>query len=185
MNRLVPLIFVLMIPTSTVSQLSQREAGLEKSVEHRVEVAENKTIFAVFCLLNLGGYDAENNPDGMHPVRVRVREQLANKVRPELAKRIRDFYRRHTSAEPYHYSVVAMSTGGPPDLDGFTQSPGYLVTSTLVEIPFLKVVKPLPIKPNVNFAVTPLVHVILTEEPVKWVRLGEMDFVLASIRALP
>jgi hypothetical protein len=56
-----------------------------------------------------------NNPDGMHPVRVRVREQLASKVRSELAKRSRDFYRQHTGADPYHYSVVAMSTGGPPD----------------------------------------------------------------------
>jgi hypothetical protein len=115
MNRLVPLIFALMIPLSTLGQFSQGEGDLEKSVERRVEVTENKTIFTVFCLLNLGGYDEENNPDGMHPVRVRVREQLASKVRPELAKRIRDFYRQHTSADPYHYSVVAMSTGGPPD----------------------------------------------------------------------
>jgi hypothetical protein len=104
-----------MIPLSTVGQLSQGEGDLEKSVERRVEVTENKIIFTLFCLLNLGGYDEENNPDGMHPVRVRVREQLAHAVRPELAKRIRDFYRQHSSAQPSDYSVVAMSTGGPPD----------------------------------------------------------------------
>jgi hypothetical protein len=115
MNRLVPLIFVLMIPLSTVGQLPQGERDLEKSVERRVEVTENKTIFTLFCLLNLGGYDKENNPDGMHPVRVRVREQLASRVRPELAKRIRNFYRQHASAQPSDYSIVAMSTGGPPD----------------------------------------------------------------------
>lgn len=67
MNRLVPLIFILMIPLSTVGQLSQGEGDLEKSVERRVEVTENKTILAVFCLLNLGGYDEENNPDATLP----------------------------------------------------------------------------------------------------------------------
>jgi hypothetical protein len=115
MNRLVPLVFALMIPLSTAGQLSQSKGDLVKSVERRVEVTENKTIFTLFCLLNLGGYDEENNPDGMHPVRVRVREQLAHTVRPELAKRIRDFYRQHSSAQPSDYSVVAMSTGGPPE----------------------------------------------------------------------
>ena len=115
MNLLLPLIFALMVPLSTVGQLSQGNGDVEKSVERRVVVAENKTVFTVFCLLNLGGYDDENNPDGMHPVRVRVREQLAHKVPPELAKRIRDFYRQHTDADPFDYSVVAMSTGGPPD----------------------------------------------------------------------
>ncbi|MFZ0798735.1 MAG: hypothetical protein WCA13_17840 [Terriglobales bacterium] len=115
MNRLAPLIFALMIPLSAVGQLSQGAGDLEKSVERRVEVTENKTIFTLFCLLNLGGYDEENNPDGMHPVRVHVRQQLVSKVRPELAKRIRDYYRQHSSAQPSDYSVVAMSTGGPPD----------------------------------------------------------------------
>jgi hypothetical protein len=102
-----------------VGQVSPREGDLEKSVDRTVQVTENKTIFTVFCLLNLGGYDEENNPDGMHPVRVRVREQLVSKTPPELAKRIRDFYRQHSSADAstdaYRYTVVAMSTGGPPD----------------------------------------------------------------------
>jgi hypothetical protein len=119
MNRVSALVLGLVIALSTAAFSSQGEAqgqgDLEKSVERRVEVTENKTVFTLFCLLNLGGYDEENNPDGMHPIRVRVREQLAHKVRPELAKRIRDFYRQHPGATTYHYSVVAMSTGGPPD----------------------------------------------------------------------
>ena len=115
MNQLVPLIFALLIPLSATGQLPQGSGELETSVERRVEVTENKTIFTVFCLFNLGGYDDENNPDGMHPVRVRVREQLGRRVRPELTHRIRDFYRQHRSADPsYHCTVVAMSTGGPP-----------------------------------------------------------------------
>jgi hypothetical protein len=60
MNRLVPLLFALTIPLPTLGQLSQGEGDLEKSVARRVEVTENKTIFTVFCLLNLGGYDKEN-----------------------------------------------------------------------------------------------------------------------------
>jgi hypothetical protein len=107
-----------MIPLSAFAQVSQPNADLQKTVERRVEVTENKTIFTVFCLLNLGGYDDENNPGGMHPVRIRLREQLLHKVPPELAKRIRDFYRQHSSADAstdaYRYTVVAMSTGGPP-----------------------------------------------------------------------
>jgi hypothetical protein len=111
--------FAVMIPLSAVGQLPQGAGDLEKSVERRVEVTENKTIFTVFCLLNLGGYDEENNPDGMHAVRVRVREQLGRRVRQELTNRIRDFYRQHASADAsndaFRYTVVAMSTGGPPD----------------------------------------------------------------------
>jgi len=57
-----------MIPLSAVGQLPQGAGDLEKSVERKVEVTENKTIFTLFCLLNLGGYDEENNPDGLHPV---------------------------------------------------------------------------------------------------------------------
>jgi len=113
MNRLISVMLALMVSSPLPGPI-QGGIDLQKIVESRVVVAENKTIFTLFCLLNLGGYDDENHPGGMHPVRVRVREQLIRAVRPELAKRIRDFYRRHNSATPYDYSVVAMSTGGPP-----------------------------------------------------------------------
>lgn len=140
MNRLVPLIFAVMISLSTVGQLSQGAGDLEKSVERRVEVTENKTIFTLFCLLNLGGYDEENNPNGMHPVRVDVREQLAHTVRPELAKRIRDYYRQHGGAQPSDYSVVAMSTGGPPDFRFTAEWPDVSKEASfaaLVDLPML------------------------------------------------
>jgi hypothetical protein len=108
------LILGLVITSCTAGFSSQSQGELEKSVEHRVVISENKTIFTLFCMLNLGGYDEENNHGGMHPVRLRVREQLALRVRPELAKRILDFYRSHRGATAYDYSVVAMSTDGPP-----------------------------------------------------------------------
>ena len=115
MKQVIPLIFALVIPSAAMGQLPHNAADLEKAVERKIRVTENQTIFALFCLLNLGGYDEENNPAGMHPVRVRVRQELAQKVRPELAQRIREYYRQHRNAEPYEYTVVALSTGGPPD----------------------------------------------------------------------
>ena len=129
-----------MIALSAVGQLSQDKGDLEKSVARRVEVTENKTIFTTFCLLNLGGYDEENSPDGMHPVRVRVREQLLRTVRPELAKRIRDFYRQHSGAQPSDYSVVAISTGGPPDFKFTAEWPDVSKQTSfaaLVDLPVL------------------------------------------------
>ena len=95
---------------------------LQKSVERKVAVSDNQTIFTLFCLLNAAGYNEENNPSGMHPVRVKVRERLAHSVPPALAGRIRDFYREHAQSTPYDYAVVAMSTGGAPD---FTFNAGW------------------------------------------------------------
>jgi len=95
--------------------ITHADSSLQASVERRITVNENKTVFTLFCMLNLGGYDEENNPAGMHPVRVRVRQQLTREVPPDLAKRIGDFYRLHKGATPEQYSVVAMSTSGPPD----------------------------------------------------------------------
>jgi hypothetical protein len=116
MSRLLSIAITLVLFTSAPLAAFQVNINLQKSVEDRVVVAENKTVFSLFCLLNLAGYDDEHNrDDGMHPVRIRVREQLVHAVRPELAKRIRDFYRQHAAATPYDYAVVAMSTSGPPE----------------------------------------------------------------------
>ena len=106
---------VAIISTIFLVSSAQGDSSLQASVERRITVTESKTIFTLFCLLNLGGYDEENNPAGMHPVRVRVRQQLARDVPSDLAQRIRDFYRLHKGATPEQYSVVAMSTSGPPD----------------------------------------------------------------------
>jgi hypothetical protein len=80
---------------------AQGDARLQAAVERRIIVTENKTIFTLFCLLNLGGYDEENNPAGMHPVRRRVRQQLSQDVPPALTKRIRDFYGLHKDRSGY------------------------------------------------------------------------------------
>lgn len=109
--------FVLALPVlcAPPGRAFQFPGDLSPMVERKVVVAENKTIFTLFCLLNAGGYDQENRRQGMHPARRKVREELSRSLPPELARRIHDYYRQHGSATPYDYSVVAMSTGGPPD----------------------------------------------------------------------
>ena len=122
MKQVIPLIFALAFPSVAMGQIPSDAADLEQAVERKIRVTENQTVFALFCLLNLGGYEEENNSAGMHPVRVRVRQELARKVPPELAQRVREYYRQHPKAEPYEYSVVALSTGGPP---GFELTAGW------------------------------------------------------------
>lgn len=97
------------------ASLAQGDSNLQATLERKIVVTENKTIFTLFCLLNLGGYDEENNPAGMHPVRIQVRQQLARVVPPDVATRIHSFHQDHKNAEPFNYSVVAMLTSGPPD----------------------------------------------------------------------
>lgn len=115
MKRIAQLGVVSIISSVVSVSIAHGDSSLQASVERRITVTENKTIFTLFCLLNLGGYDEENNPAGMHPVRVRVRQQLMHDVPPALVNRIRDFYRLHKNATPEQYSVVAMSTSGPPN----------------------------------------------------------------------
>ena len=109
------LFLIFLLTVSIVAPSSYGQSNLEEQVKKKVVVSENKTIFTLFSLLNLAGYDDENNAAGMYPVRTRVREQLAHEVSPELTKRVQDFYRQHKGATPYQYSVVAMSTSGPPN----------------------------------------------------------------------
>lgn len=115
MMRIVPLSLVVMTLSSFALSLAHGDATFQAQVERRITVTESKTIFSLFCLLNLGGYDEENDPAGMHVVRVRVRQQLAKEVPPDVTKRIGDYYRQHKDASTQQFSVVAMSTSGPPD----------------------------------------------------------------------
>ena len=92
------------------------DSALQQLVSERVQVVENKTIFELFAFLNASGYDDENSDSGMHAVRDRLRLELAHLLPPDLQARMRAYYAKHgKSADPYHYSVVAMCTSGPPD----------------------------------------------------------------------
>jgi hypothetical protein len=87
---------------------------LSENVSRRVTVAEDLTVFTMFSLLNAAGYDLENRPQ-MHPVRVKVRAELARRLDPALRQRLQEFYAAHSGhADPWTYTVVAEATAGPP-----------------------------------------------------------------------
>lgn len=98
--------------TKSSSQLS----NLDEFVANRINVSESKTIFTVFAMLNVAGYDEENSKDGMHPVRVRVRERLSKTTPRQIKERLREFYRAHPlQSTNYTYAVVATLTSGAPN----------------------------------------------------------------------
>ena len=78
----------------------------------RVEVRHNAAVFTASVLLNLTGYD-EENADSFHPVRERVRRQMAEGVPAELLAELKGF----RSSHPQHhtrYVIFALSIEGPP-----------------------------------------------------------------------
>jgi hypothetical protein len=78
----------------------------------RVAVRHDATVFTASVLLNLTGYD-EENADSFHPVRERVRREMAEEVPTELLAELEQFRGSH----PQHhtrYTVFALSTEGPP-----------------------------------------------------------------------
>jgi hypothetical protein len=78
----------------------------------RAEVRHDADVFTASVLLNLTGYD-EENADSFHPVRERVRRQMAEGVPAELLAELEGF----RSSHPQHhtrYVIFALSTEGPP-----------------------------------------------------------------------
>lgn len=87
-----------------------------EEVARAVSIEEDPSVFTLFALLNAAGYDEENSPQGMHPARVEVRKALERRLPSALSSDIRRYYRaKGPQATPWHYSVVALSTSGPPD----------------------------------------------------------------------
>ena len=107
---------VSILAQSSRSKSSARASSLDEFIANRINVAEDKTIFTLSAMLNVAGYDEENNSQGMHPVRVRVRERLSKSIPETLKSRLQAFYRAH-QVKPinYSYGVVAKVTSGPPD----------------------------------------------------------------------
>jgi hypothetical protein len=93
---------------------SSQTTGVEEFIARRINVSEDKTIFILFTLLNIAGYDEENNKQGMHPVRIRVRDRLSRITPEPLQVRLRSFYQQHPLSI-YTYGVVAKLTSGEPD----------------------------------------------------------------------
>jgi hypothetical protein len=94
------------------------DAGLDAFIARRLKIAESKSIFTLFAMLNVAGYDLENRPQGMHPLRKRLRDRLLQVTPEALKTRVRKYYEQHqVPSLTYAYSVVAMVTSGPPTFE--------------------------------------------------------------------
>jgi hypothetical protein len=115
------------------SEEEQSDAlGLPALIGKRLSVSESKTVFTLFALLNVAGYDEENNSQGMHAVRKRVRERLVRATPEQLRQRLQAYYRQHREAATTHsYTAVALATSGPP---GFTPTQSF--TEITAESPY-------------------------------------------------
>jgi hypothetical protein len=88
---------------------------LATSLEQQINVTEDLTVFTLFALLNVAGYDDENRQEGMHPVRSQIRRVLQQQLDPQRREELRSFYQKtRQHANPWSYSVVAKATSGPP-----------------------------------------------------------------------
>jgi hypothetical protein len=108
------LIWVTALAQVSQAKSSSQTSGIDEFISKRINVSEDRTIFVLFALLNVAGYDEENNAQGMHPVRTRVRDRVSKATPEPLLERLRSFYRQHPSSI-YAYGVVAKLTSGPPD----------------------------------------------------------------------
>lgn len=91
------------------------DPAMEKAIADRVEVREDSTIFTLFAMLNAAGYDEEHGQAGMDPVRLEVRNRLRDAVPADLLESIKPLYAASAAtATPLTYTVVALTTSGPP-----------------------------------------------------------------------
>ena len=61
MTRLACLTLTLTISASFAASFTHGDRSLQTILERKITVTENKSIFTLFCLLNLGGYDAKDS----------------------------------------------------------------------------------------------------------------------------
>ena len=75
------------------------------------------TLFTVMAAINAAGYDAELASPNTHPIRLAVRQELAKRDIPSLA-RIKEFFLKHRkpndTQELSQYISFALSCSGPP-----------------------------------------------------------------------
>lgn len=83
-------------------------------------VLVDERLFAVFALLNALGFDDEFRDEGMHPVRIAVREELGQPSRL-LPVEIRRYHAEHAEANWFAYTQYALMLSPPP----FSLRPGY------------------------------------------------------------
>ncbi len=105
---------VLLFMAGVVADYAVHEEPVQRratpSPAEYVTVAADERLFTLMAALNAAGYNEENNPDGMHPVRQAVRGELASKELTSL-RRLRIQLRL---AHPYSYVVWALQRSNPP-----------------------------------------------------------------------
>ncbi|MFC1528885.1 DUF4932 domain-containing protein [Candidatus Latescibacterota bacterium] len=83
--------------------------------QHTDSVLLDERLFAVFALLNSAGFDDEYRKEGMHPVRIAVREEVG-KISSSLSQQIETYLASHASANWFDYSRYALMLEPPPIL---------------------------------------------------------------------
>ena len=72
-------------------------------------------LFTVFSFLNHQGFDDEYREEGMHPVRIAVREDLQN-IPEDLSQEMERFSHNHPDANWFAYTQYALMLDNPPHL---------------------------------------------------------------------
>lgn len=83
-------------------------------------VLVDERLFSTFALLNALGFDDEFREEGMHPVRMAVREELSRRD-PVLLKPVREYQDEHPDANWFSYTQYSLMLSSPP----FSLLPGY------------------------------------------------------------
>ncbi len=73
----------------------------------------DERLFSTFALLNALGFDDEYREEGMHPVRIAVRKDLA-KRNPGLLEPARQYQGEHPNANWFSYTQYSLMLSGPP-----------------------------------------------------------------------
>lgn len=114
----------------------------DRFIQKLVRVDHNKTVFTLFAFLNAAGYDDENNPRSMHPVRVKVRQEVASRLGPALQDSMKKFYGPlRSKMVPWDFLIYAAHTTGPPDFQPTEKL--QQLAQTLVQPEKLEALKPL------------------------------------------
>ena len=106
------------------SALPHLDPTFEKAIADRVEVREDATLFALYAMLDVAGHGAAPNGPDPSPLQRIVHDRLHQLVPADLRARIQSAYRLHkSSVTPLTYTIVALTTSGPPS---FTPEPTWI-----------------------------------------------------------
>jgi len=70
----------------------------------KIGYQSSKDVFVLFCALNAMGYDYENNKDGMHPIRLKIRKKLLKYNWAKKYPHLKNIFQK------YHQGVLLIYT---------------------------------------------------------------------------